>query len=94
MPVELEKRNLEMHVELEALREKTVDEALSALDEKIEDIVEGLKSLKQVVDDMKEDRNNQLIKWGTAIIVTLFSALGILFLRILIPAMLSKPPGQ
>jgi hypothetical protein len=94
MPIDLEKKNLEMHVELQALRDQTSNEAVAAIEKKIEELVLAHKELKQLVDDMKEDRNNQLIRWGTAIIVTLFSALGLLFLRILVPALLSKTPGQ
>ena len=90
MPIELEKKNLEMHVELEALREKTTEDALATIEKKIENIINDYKAVKQIVDDMKEDRNNQLIKWGTAIIFALLSALGLLILRIVIPAALSK----
>jgi len=93
MPIELEKKNLEMHVELEALREKTTEDALVAMEKKIENIIDDYKELKQLVDDMKEDRNSQLIKWGTAIIFALLSALGLLILRIIIPAVMSKTSG-
>ena len=92
MPIELEKKNLEMHVELEALREETINDSLDAIEKKIEKIIEDHKELRQLLDDIKDDRANQLVKWGTAIIVTLFSALGLLFLKILVPAILSKAP--
>ena len=94
MPTDLEKKNLEMHVELSALRDQTHSEALETIEKKISELVEAHKELKELVDDMKDERTYQLIKWGTAIIVTLFSALGLLFLKILVPALLSKPPGQ
>ena len=94
MAIELEKKNLEMHVELEALREKTTDDALSAIEEKIANILTEFKELKQIVDNMKDDRNNQLIRWGTAIIVALLSALGLLIMRLIIPAVLTKGAGQ
>lgn len=90
MPIDLEKKNLEMHVELQALRDTTTNDALDEIEKKIEEIILAQKELKRLVDDMKDDRNNQLIRWGTAIIVTLFSALGLLFLKILVPAILSK----
>jgi hypothetical protein len=92
MPTDLEKRNLEMHVELQALRDQTTNDALQAIEKKIEDLVSSFKELKQMVDEMKDDRNDQLIKWGTAIIVTLLGALGALFLKIIIPALISKTP--
>lgn len=91
---DLEKRNLEAHVEMEILREKSTAETLKNLEEKIEDLVEKHKELRALVDDIKDSRNNQLIKWGTAIIISLFSALGMIFLRIIIPAIISKTGGQ
>jgi hypothetical protein len=91
MPIDLEKKNLEMHVELQALRDQTHNDALEAIEKKVEELVAAHKELKQLVDDMKEDRNNQLIKWGTAIIVALFSALGALLLKVIVPIIMAKP---
>lgn len=94
MSNDLEKKSLEMHVELDAIRYETTKEAREELVKKIEELIIAHKELKKIVDDMKEDRNNQLIRWGTAIIVTLFSSLGLLFLRILVPIIMSKTSGQ
>ena len=90
MPNELEKKNLEMHVELEALRDKTANDFLLVIEAKIKTLIEEIKELRELVDDMKDERTNQLIKWGTAIIGALFTALGLLILKILVPALLSK----
>ena len=91
MPTEMEKKNLEVHVELSTLREQLQDDTFKTLEKKIEELVTTYKELKTLVDEIKDERTNQLIKWGTAIIVALFSALGMLFLKILVPALLSKP---
>lgn len=88
MPIELEKKSLEMHVELDAMRQKSTDEALEEITKKIDELFELHKELKQMVDDMKDERNDQLIKWGTAIIVGLFSALSALLLKIIIPVIM------
>lgn len=96
MPAELEKKSLEMHVEMDQLRqevtddridtlENTTESKLAAIEKKLEELVELQKELKKLVDDMKDDRNDQLIKWGTAIIVALFSALAAIFLKIIVP---------
>lgn len=90
MPIDLEKKNLEMHVELQALRDQATNESIEAIEKKIEEVIQAHKELKQLVDDMKEQRNNQLINWGIAIIVALFGALSALFIKIIIPALMSK----
>ena len=83
MAAESEKRNLELHVELGALRDKEINKALENIENKIEKIVRAHQELVDALNHIKEQRNNQLTKWGTAIIATLFSALGMLFLKIL-----------
>lgn len=79
-----------MHVELQALRDQATNESIEAIEKKIEEVIQAHKELKQLVDDMKEQRNNQLINWGIAIIVALFGALSALFIKIIIPALMSK----
>lgn len=104
-PLESEKKNLEMHVELQALRDEAVRAQLEDLQNKIETLIKSTDQLREMLDEVKEDlrtsieeikdeRNNQLIKWGSAIIVTLVSALGLLFLRVILPLILGKPAGQ
>jgi hypothetical protein len=91
MPVtELEKKSLEMHVELAALREKTLKDSLDALDKKISDINTMHQELKQLVDGMKDKRNDQLLKWGATIIIGLFSALSALLIKIILPIILKS----
>lgn len=93
-PVELEKKNLEMHVELGALRDQAIKDDIHDLKAKIEALEKMVADLKEVVEEMKDDRNSQLIKWGSAIILTLISALGMIFLRVFIPMLMNKPPAQ
>ena len=100
-PVNLEKTNLEIHVEMSKLRDTRMQEDINEskkehaeLKKLITDLTDKLSSdIKEVANDlavMKEDRNNQLIKWGTAIILSLISALGLIGLRIILPAILAK----
>jgi cell division protein FtsB len=105
MPLELEKKSLAMHVEFDAMRqkatdeeiekqEKTTEDALHAIQSKIDELFAAQKELKALIDEMKEDRNEQLIKWGTAIIVALFSALCGLLLKILLPLVMKLSSGH
>ena len=129
-PVEIEKTNLEVHVELEAMRRQTNtddhvelrakiqdlktrfddlkefnDDRMREIEQKVTDLKESndnrlreieqkfndkLHELEQVIAEVTDNRNNQLIKWGTAIIVSLISALGLLFLRVIVPVFLKN----
>jgi chromosome segregation ATPase len=88
--VEQEKTNLTFHVELDRLRLEKTNEEVSEIKKKVNELVSDIAELKELVIEMRDDRNNQLIKWGTAIIVSLVSALGLLFLRIIVPALIGK----
>ena len=92
-PIETEKKNLEMHVELQAMRDTAILAEIEDLHSKITDLTESVKELKQLVDDLKDGRNNQLIKWGSAIIVTLISAIGLILLKVVFPMIIGKVAG-
>ena len=90
MAIESEKKNLEMHVELDALRATAIIQDITQLKEAIQNILDRMQELEEKIGDMQTDRNNQLIKWGGAIIVTLVSALGMLVLKVIFPMLMSK----
>lgn len=81
---------------IDALDEKIDDveiarkEAMAALEKKISDLEDSLQELRDLINEIKDERYKQLIKWGTAVIATLVSALGLLILKILIPIIMSK----
>ena len=87
---DLEKNNLEAHIELSTLREENIQEKLKDLGEKLETFMGDLKELQVAVTKIKEDRNNQLISWGSAIIMALISVIGALILKILLPLVTGK----
>ena len=63
-----ERKSLEVHVELSELRDKTRKEAYESLENKVKELTIALQDIKDLLADMKDERNKQLIKWGTAII--------------------------
>ncbi|VVC05567.1 Uncharacterised protein [uncultured archaeon] len=87
---DLEKKNLEVHVEKQELRDQAINEALLDIERKIVDLVEANKELKKMIDEDRENRSNQLIKWGAAIIAALVSALGMLFIRLIMPSLIGR----
>lgn len=82
---EIEKTNLEAHVAICALRYANLDKRLSKLDElivkldtRIQHIESGMGEIKQMMSEMSQQRHQQLISWGVAIIGTLTAALSFL----------------
>lgn len=75
---DIEKTNLEAHVELCAERYDYLQEKLETLDGRMDVIEHTLTELKTLVTDMKDQRQSQLINWGIGIIGALLSALGYL----------------
>lgn len=70
-PTDIEKKNLEAHVELCAERYKFLETKLIAVESKIEIIGKTVEEMHDMIHDMAEKRNNQLINWGVGIIGTL-----------------------
>ena len=58
-PAELEKKNLEVHVELTTLRDKAINVAIEDIEADITDIKE---SIKESAEDIKEDIKTKLQK--------------------------------
>ena len=86
---DIEKKNLEAHVELCAERYKSLDGKLDSverrvtqvekkLDTKMNAVEAALDEIKRMIVSMQQKRNNQLISWGIGIITTLVSIIGFL----------------
>ncbi len=86
---DIEKKNLEAHVELCAERYKSLDGKLDSverrvtqvekkLDMKMHAVETVLDEIKGMIVSMQQKRNNQLISWGVGIITTLVSIIGFL----------------
>lgn len=86
---DIEKKNLEAHVELCAERYKSLDGKLDSverrvtqvekkLDAKMNAVEAALDEIKSMIVAMQQKRNNQLISWGVGIITTLLSIIGFL----------------
>lgn len=75
---DLEKKSLEAHVDLCAQRYRFLEEKISGMDEKIENVVNTVADVKSSVDKMAEKNNDRLINWGVGIIVFLVGIIGYL----------------
>lgn len=86
---DIEKKNLEAHVELCAERYKSLDDKLDTVEKRVSEVekkfdikmraVESvLDEIKTMIMNMQQKRNNQLIGWGIGIIATLISTVAFL----------------
>lgn len=86
---DIEKKNLEAHVELCAERYKSLDGKLDSVERRVTDVEKkldakmnaveaALDEIKSMIVAMQQKRNNQLISWGVGIITTLLSIIGFL----------------
>jgi hypothetical protein len=75
---EIEKTNLEAHAELCAERYINLQDKLENLDSRMDTIENNISEIKQLISGLRDQRNNQLIGWGVAVIGTLVSAVSFL----------------
>jgi hypothetical protein len=94
---EVEKSNLEAHVEMEALRSearfqqiKDIEKRIDNLANEIIKINEYIEKINKSINDEKELRNNQIIKTGSAIIVLLLGLIGSLLVKVVLPLFFHK----
>ena len=80
-PTEIEKKNLEAHVELCAERYKMLEHKLVTVETQIGKIAPLVNAVHDMVHQMADKRNDQLMKWGLSIIATLFAATTWLFVN-------------
>lgn len=86
---DIEKKNLEAHVELCAERYKNLDNKLDTVEKRVSDVerkldtkmnaVESiLDDIKKMIVSMQQKRDRQLINWGIGIISSLVGIIGFL----------------
>jgi hypothetical protein len=77
-PTDIEKKNLEAHVELCAERYRYLEKKLANLETKLGSLAGSLGEIKNMMHAMMDRRNNQLISWGIGSIGTLIAVIGYL----------------
>jgi len=75
---EIEKKSLEAHVELCAERYRYLENKLSALDDKISSVGLVIREVHDKIDQMSNRRNDQIMTWAGAVIVSLVGIIGYL----------------
>lgn len=71
---DIEKENLEAHVELCAIRYKQLNDKLDSLDTKVTGMEGMISEIKNSISEANDKHNRQLITIGTSIIVLLIGA--------------------
>jgi hypothetical protein len=75
---EIEKRSLEAHVDLCAVRYQFLEEKLESVEEKIITVAESIATVKAALDQMATKNNDRLVNWGVGLIVSLLGIVGYL----------------
>ena len=75
---DIEKKSLEAHVELCAERYRFLEEKLEILDATLGSVKADVVSVKDMMQKVVNQRNNQLINWGIGIIAVMGSVIGYL----------------
>ena len=78
---DIEKKSLEAHVELCAERYRHLEEKLETLDAMLGSVKADVMSVKDMMQKVVNQRNNQLINWGIGIIAVLGSSMGYLVIN-------------
>jgi len=68
---DIEKKNLETHVELCAQRYKFLEQKLETVEQKVTGLETVIREVHDMVQALAEKRNDQIIGWGMGIIGTL-----------------------
>ena len=77
-PTEIEKKNLEAHVELCAERYRYLEEKLERVENKISSLNTAVGEIRSMMHEMMNKRNDQLVNWGIGTIGTLIAVVGYL----------------
>ena len=75
---DIEKKSLEAHVELCAERYRFLEEKLETVESTLVTVKTDVVSVKDMMQRIVNQRNNQLINWGVGIIAVLGSVIGYL----------------
>jgi len=72
---DIERKNLEAHVELCAERYKNLDDKLDTVEKRVSDVEKKLDINKNTLSEANDKHNRQLITIGTSLIVVLIGAM-------------------
>jgi prefoldin subunit 5 len=75
-PTDIERKNLETHVELCAQRYKFLEQKLETVEEKITGLESVIREVHDMIASINDKRNDQLIGWGVGVIVSLLGIIG------------------
>jgi len=75
-PTDIEKKNLEAHVELCAERYRYLEEKLELVETKISGLNAVVTEIRSMMHEMMNKQNDRLINWGVGIIGTLVVVIG------------------
>lgn len=75
-PTDIEKKNLEAHVELCAERYRALETKLEDIDNKICALEKLAKEVHNCVHSINEKYNDRVIRWGGSIIMILLGIIG------------------
>jgi DNA-binding transcriptional MerR regulator len=81
---DIEKKNLEAHVELCAERYRFLEEKLEIVEGKISDLNKTVDNISDMMAQMMNKRNDQILNWGIGIIGTLLAVLGFVVVEFVI----------
>lgn len=65
---EIEKKNLETHVELCAQRYRFLEEKLQTVEEKVTGLETVIREVHDMIQNLTEKRNDQIMNWGMGLI--------------------------
>ena len=81
---DIEKKSLEAHVELCAERYRFLENKLETVESTISAMNVMVADIRGMMDKVVDKRNDQIIKWGTAIIGVLVASIGYLLMHYVI----------
>ena len=81
---DIEKKSLEAHVELCAERYRFLENKLETVESTVSAMNVMVADIRSMMDEVVNKRNDQIIKWGTAVIGVLVASIGYLLMHYVI----------
>jgi hypothetical protein len=81
---DIEKKSLEAHVELCAERYRFLENKLETVEVTVSNVNEVVADIRDMMAEIVNKRNDQIIKWGTAIIGSLVASIVYLVMQYVI----------
>lgn len=81
---DIEKKSLEAHVELCAERYRFLENKLETVEVTVSNVNEMVADIRDMMAEIVNKRNDQIIKWGTAIIGSLVASIVYLVMQYVI----------